>query len=137
MNVIICFFLCYIALCSAIVFFRKAMPFVLIVGYITAAVLIFDSHQIVFGMGLILLLSFLVFLMRVSDGEPTKGKHDRKHSSYAFFSKDQGSSSIKWLFYIIPLFWPFLIVKLFTSGKTLETDMRPYDYEQFKKCNGK
>ena len=37
----------------------------------------------------------------------------------------------------IPIFWPFLILKLFVKDKTLPNDNSPFDYEQHEKCNGR
>jgi len=36
----------------------------------------------------------------------------------------------------IPIFWPFLILKLFVKDKTLPNDNSPFDYEQHEKSNG-
>lgn len=35
----------------------------------------------------------------------------------------------------IPIFWPFLILKLFIKDKTMPNDNSPFDYEQHEKCN--
>ena len=130
MGMIVYFVLGYLALCVAVVFFRKSMPLVLLAGYLYAAVLIFDSHEWLWGMAVIMALSFVLVLMRIADG-------DMQMSSGAKSTPRGGSSSMRWLFYAIPLFWPFLIAKAFLSGKTHQTDMTPYDYEQFKKCNAR
>lgn len=37
----------------------------------------------------------------------------------------------------IPIFWPFLILKLFVKDKTLPNDNTPFDYEQHEKSNGR
>lgn len=42
--------------------------------------------------------------------------------------------TVMWL---IPVFWPFLIARMFLSGKTYKPGMDEYDYEQFLKGNGK
>lgn len=36
----------------------------------------------------------------------------------------------------IPIFWPFLILKLFVKDKTLPSDNRAAEYEEWKKGNG-
>lgn len=54
--------------------------------------------------------------------------------------KGSGSDSINWnaiIMLAIPIFWPFLILKLFVKDKTLPNDNRPFDYEQHEKCNGR
>lgn len=54
--------------------------------------------------------------------------------------KDSGSEGTNWntiIMLAIPIFWPFLILKLFVKDKTLPNDNRPFDYEQHEKNNGR
>ena len=44
------------------------------------------------------------------------------------------NESIMWL---IPIFWPFLIAKMFFGGKQYKPSLDEYDYEQHLKSNGK
>lgn len=44
------------------------------------------------------------------------------------------NESIMWL---IPIFWPFLIAKMFFGGKQYKSSLNEYDYEQHLKNNGK
>lgn len=44
------------------------------------------------------------------------------------------NDSVMWL---VPIFWPIMIAKWLLKDKTLPNDNSPYDYEQFKKTNGK
>ncbi|MDL2303951.1 hypothetical protein LJC72_01240 [Bacteroides sp. OttesenSCG-928-D19] len=54
--------------------------------------------------------------------------------------KGSGSDGTNWntiIMLAIPIFWPFLILKLFVKDKTLPNDNRPFDYEQHEKSNGR
>lgn len=44
------------------------------------------------------------------------------------------NDTVMWL---VPIFWPIMIAKWLLKDKTLPNDNSPYDYEQFKKTNGK
>lgn len=44
------------------------------------------------------------------------------------------NETVMWL---VPIFWPFLIAKWLLKDKPRPNDNTPYDYEQFKKTNGK
>lgn len=44
------------------------------------------------------------------------------------------NDTVMWL---VPIFWPIMIAKWLLKDKTLPNDNTPYDYEQFKKTNGK
>lgn len=66
-------------------------------------------------------------------------RHLPKEKDY-FRKKGSGSDGTNWntiIMLAIPLFWPFLILKLFVKDKTLPNDNRPYDYEQHDKSNGR
>ncbi|MCA4532239.1 hypothetical protein LDZ77_07410 [Bacteroides xylanisolvens] len=52
--------------------------------------------------------------------------------------KGNGDGSTNWntiIMLAIPIFWPFLILKLFVKDKTLPNDNSPFDYEQHEKSN--
>ena len=52
--------------------------------------------------------------------------------------KGSGSDDANWntlIMLAIPIFWPFLILKVFVKDKTLPNDNRPFDYEQHEKSN--
>lgn len=54
--------------------------------------------------------------------------------------KRNGEGGIYWnkaILWVIPIFWPILITKMFLSGKTYKSTLNEYDYEQFLKGNGK
>lgn len=53
--------------------------------------------------------------------------------------KGNGSGGTNWntiIMLAIPIFWPFLILKLFVKDKTLPSDNRAAEYEEWKKGNG-
>ncbi|WP_239473363.1 hypothetical protein [Bacteroides gallinaceum] len=66
------------------------------------------------------------------------GIYYERHPGRRYNRKSHGNSiinrAVKWL---IPVFWPFLIARMFLSGKTYKPGMNEYDYEQFLKGNGK
>lgn len=39
--------------------------------------------------------------------------------------------------WLIPIFWPFLIAKMFFGGKQYKPSLDEYDYEQHLKSNGR
>lgn len=49
-------------------------------------------------------------------------------------STELSNDTVMWL---VPIFWPIMIAKWLLKDKTLPNDNTPYDYEQFKKINGK
>jgi hypothetical protein len=66
-------------------------------------------------------------------------KHIPKEKDYSQ-KKESRSDGVNWntiIMLAIPIFWPFLILKLFVKDKTLPNDNRPFDYEQHEKCNGR
>lgn len=63
-------------------------------------------------------------------------RYQEKHPA----SRQRDGGSTNWntvVMLAIPLFWPFLLLKLFAKDKTLPNDNRPFDYEQHEKCNGR
>ena len=128
----------YLALCIAVCMFRRYMPFILVVGNIAAWDMVCYGHRVGAGLLLFAVLVFAGVLLDVANGveEDDKGrkalktvKEKRREAS----RKTDGSS--RWIFYAIPIFWPFLIAGLVLGGKTAKTDMTPYDYEQHLKSN--
>ena len=59
------------------------------------------------------------------------GRYQEKHGDN---SSGISNSTLLWL---IPLFWPFLILKLFFTGKVEKTDTSYSDYLEHKKHNGR
>ncbi len=63
-------------------------------------------------------------------------KDNEKDYSQTKGSNSDSTNSNTIIMLAIPIFWPFLILKLFVKDKTLPNDNRPFDYEQHEKCNG-
>jgi len=121
----------YVSLCVAVCFYRRLMSVVAMAGLCSAIYLLFFSHQIGSGLVVLVLSSFLSVLLSIANGEIEK--EERRTKSY---SKTSGSPG-NWIFYAVPIFWPFLIGRAILCGKTRPTDMTPYDYEQHLKCNAR
>lgn len=51
--------------------------------------------------------------------------------------RKSGTVSNETIMWLIPIFWPFLIAKMFFSGKQYKPSLDEYDYEQHLKSNGK
>ena len=66
------------------------------------------------------------------------GIYYERHPGRRYNRKSHGNSNInRAVMWLIPVFWPFLIARMFLSGKTYKPGMTEYDYEQFLKGNGK
>ena len=48
-----------------------------------------------------------------------------------------GTVSNEDIMWLIPIFWPFLIAKMFFGGKQYKPSLDEYDYEQHLKSNGR
>lgn len=62
-------------------------------------------------------------------------KEKEKDYSRKKRSRNDGTNWNTIIMLAIPIFWPFLILKLFVKDKTLMNDNRPFDYEQHEKSN--
>lgn len=51
--------------------------------------------------------------------------------------RDGGTVSNETIMWLIPIFWPLLIAKMFFGGKQYKPSLDEYDYEQHLKSNGK
>ncbi len=66
------------------------------------------------------------------------GRYYERHPGRRNNRKSHGKSiSNRAVMWMIPVFWPFLIARMFLSGKTYKLTMNEYDYEQFLKGNAK
>lgn len=66
-------------------------------------------------------------------------RHLPKEKDYSR-KKGKRSDGTNWntiIMLAIPIFWPFLILRLFVKDKTLPNDNSPFDYEQHEKSNGR
>lgn len=62
------------------------------------------------------------------------GIYYERHPGRRYNRKSHGNSNInRAVMWLIPVFWPFLIARMFLSGKTYKPGMNEYDYEQFLK----
>lgn len=128
----------YLALCIAVCMFRRYISFILVVGNIAAWYMVCYGHRVGAGLLLFAVLVFAGVLLDVANGveesdEGRKALKTVKEKRREASRKTDGSS--RWIFYAIPIFWPFLIAWLVLGGKTAKTDMTPYDYEQHLKSN--
>lgn len=64
-------------------------------------------------------------------------KEKEKDYSRKKRSRNDGTNWNTIIMLAIPIFWPFLILKLFVKDKTLPNDNSPFDYEQHEKSNGR
>ncbi len=128
----------YLALCIAVCMFRRVMPFILVIGNIAAWYMVCFGHRVGAGLMLFAVLIFAGVLLDVANGEEFK-EGNRKVMDFRKEKRrkagGRSDSSSNWIFYVIPIFWPFLIARLVLKGRTAKTDMTPYDYEQHLKCN--
>lgn len=126
----------YLALCLMICLFSKLMPVVLGVGFCLSWYLLFIRQQIILGLALAILMCFVYVLYRVAIGD-APGRKTVKKDSVRSGASDSTRFSTNWVYYLIPIFWPFMIAKVVLGGKALKTDMKPFDYEQHLKCNAR
>ena len=121
----------YVSLCVAVCLFRRLMSAIAMAGLCYSIYLLFFSHEIGSGLLVLVMASFLSVLVSIANGEVKKEEKKQKARSHT------SASSGNWVFYVIPIFWPFLIGRAILCGKTRPTDMTPYDYEQHLKCNAR
>ncbi len=63
-------------------------------------------------------------------------KDDEKDYSRKKGNRSDGTNWNTIIMLAIPIFWPFLILKMFVKDKTLPSDNRAAEYEEWKKGNG-
>ena len=61
-------------------------------------------------------------------------KHPGRRYNRKCHVKPISNRAVMW---VIPVFWPFLIARMFLSGKQYKPSLDEYDYEQHLKSNGK
>ena len=61
----------------------------------------------------------------------------KKRVGKTVYDKEEDRASSNWVYYLVPVFWPFLIARILMSGKTRPTDMTPYNYKQHLKSNAR
>lgn len=66
------------------------------------------------------------------------GKYYERHPKCVYGKgRNEAAISNRTVMWLIPLFWPFLIARMFLSGKQYKPSLDEYDYEQHIKVNGK
>lgn len=125
----------YFSLCICVCFFKRLSLLLLGVGFAYDWYAFFIAHHRGRAILLLLLLCLAVTLYRVARGEDLSD-HQKKEIESPLPRRAQ-KSSMNWILYVIPIFWPFIIVRLFFGGKTVATDMSPFDYEQHLKSNAR
>ena len=124
----------YLALCLAICFLKKAIPFLVVAGFVFAWYLFCYTDHKVAGVLLFVLMCITETLYQVAVKGGLEGSH-KKIGEKANKKKEEDCASSNWVFYLVPIFWPFLIARILMSGKTRPTDMTPYNYKQHLKSN--
>lgn len=132
--------LSYIAICIAVCFFKRIMPILLGVGFVAGWYMICYGGMVIPGAIVFAAMCIVTAIYRIANGETfeekSKGERTKKNQNRVEKTRRSDTNSgIKWIFYLIPIFWPFLIAKIVLSDKPRPTDMTPYDYEQHLKCN--
>jgi len=126
--------LAYVALCVTVCVFKKVMPLVIGIGFAASWYLFFYGQMKMTAIILFALICLVTTLYRITmdDIEDT---HIGNRVSRKETKKKETTVNTRWIYYLIPIFWPFLIGKAILGDKTRPTDMTPYDYEQHLKCN--
>ena len=130
--------LIYIALCIAVCLFRKIMPFVIAGGFFTGWYMVCYGGKAGTGIIVFVLTCIVTAIYRIANGDTvdSEGRSNRKcREKKAERQQVEKETDVRWVYYLIPIFWPFLIIKALSGAKTRPTDMTPYDYEQHLKCN--
>ena len=66
------------------------------------------------------------------------GRYYERHPKRRYGKgRNKAAISNRTVMWLIPLFWPFLIARMFLSGKQYKPLLDEYDYEQHIKVNGK
>lgn len=140
MNTLIIVIIGYLALCIIAFALLKIMPLVAFVGWTAAFYLFFAMEERVYGILLfalvVLLATFAKMYNEMQQQEGGKYKKEFAKNGRRTSRKVSCSSMNKVLLYLIPIFWPYLIIKAILSVKQVKMDMTPYDYEQHLKSNG-
>lgn len=143
-GIVILIVLAYLALCLFLYVLRIVIGIIVLIAVPTSLYLFFVMDEHFYAILLFVGVCMLAGL--VDDDEDEQTKEEEKKADYAYktvehkkqrTSSASNSSMNKALMYLIPIFWPYLILKAIFSEKQVKTDMSPYDYEQHLKSNGK
>lgn len=142
-GIVILIVLAYLALCLFLYVLRIVIGIIVLIAVPTSLYLFFVMDEHLYA---ILLFVGVCMLAELVDDDGAEQKKEEKKADYAYkavehkersTSSSSNSSMNKALMYLIPIFWPYLILKAIFSEKQAKTDMSPYDYEQHLKSNGK
>ncbi len=142
-GIVILIVLAYLALCLFLYVLRIVIGIIVLIAVPTSLYLFFVMDEHLYA---ILLFVGVCMLAELVDDDGAEQKKEEKKADYAYKavehkerskSSSSNSSMNKALMYLIPIFWPYLILKAIFSEKQAKTDMSPYDYEQHLKSNGK
>lgn len=125
----------YLALCFAVCFLKKIVPFLVVAGFVFSWYLICYTDNKGTGVLLFVLMCLMATLYRIAEKGYLEGR--KKRVGKTIYKKEEERASSNWVYYLVPIFWPFLIARIVLSGKTRPTDMTPYDYEQHLKSNAR
>lgn len=141
MNTLIIVVIGYLVLCIIAFALRKIMPLVALIGWTAAFYLFFAMQERVYGIILFVLVVVLSAIVKICNDEQAqeegKCKKELAKNRRIPIKRSSNLSMNKVLMYMIPIFWPYLIIKAILSMKQVKIDMTPYDYEQHLKSNGK
>lgn len=127
----------FITLFVVLFLLRLLMPIIFWIGTGYAIYLFFFLHQKLYAVILFALLVMFAAFFADDEEAQTAKEHTHKVEHKKRAASYSNSSMNKAMMYLIPIFWPYLILKAIFSGKQVKTDMSPYDYEQHLKSNGK
>lgn len=124
----------YLIICIAVCVLKRVMPVILAIGFIGSWYMICYGDMVVPGIILGVVMCFITTLYKIARGD--EFHEGRKPSCEGREKrKDEAKDSVRWIYYLIPIFWPFLIAKVLIDDRHKPTDMTPYDYEQHLKSN--
>lgn len=141
MNTLVIVIIGYLVLCFVACALHKIMPLLSFIGWTASFYLFFVMEERAYGILLFVLVVVLATFAKIyNEMQQQEGSKNKKG-----FAMNEGktsrrvsnSSMNKMLMYLIPIFWPYLIIKSILSEKQAKIDMTPYDYEQHLKSNRK
>lgn len=128
------FLISYLFICLLVCTCRRVMALLLGLGFCLSWYLVFLAHRPGFGLILFAVLCFTTVLYRVAGGEQLP---DARQGRKGKGKTPPKTTALGRLHYLVPIFWPVIILRLLAGTKERPADMTPYDYEQHQKCNGR
>jgi len=125
--------LTYLAICIAVCVLKRVMPILIAAGFLASWYMVCYGNMQATGAILFLFMCLVTTIYRIARHEEFRESRQPSKSRQA--DRKGRCSGYRWILYLIPIFWPFLVLRLFLDDKPRPTDMTPYDYEQHEKCN--